>query len=551
MSSSSPDISFEHFDPSYELGNVDQNGQPVRPRKKPGRKPNPPSPAQRKAQNRAAQRAFRERKRREMQEAELNVKRSMYQRDQAIQEANMLRQKNEELLYENNYLKGFVLTLKLACMANRVDVPKFWDANKTDVYGSDHLTFSRTKGIPQSLEFFLDHQRHIISHSSSLSASASEKETSKNEDKDLLAKVSSSPPSTIQDLYSSLLDSTSNNNSKVSTSLSSLSSPMSDPSDATLTDLDVASIAPQLANHLENSFFQQLLSTDLVPRGQAGNLASILTQHQQQSSLPSQPITNENNDNNDMDISVYLNDPMDTLFDNTANNTDAAKNVLTTTKESDSLSTDTSSSETEESRQVKEEIINSAIKTPSFCPKEAINRLRSLQNASKDPTLFTPTELQRTIPHDRRIDIIPWPPLRDHMILFQDFYDVDDMFDILVENAVFTGGEIGNPDCWLVPKRFLVKYWFLLPNHRPHKRTDDAVETVVNFGQQMLQMLNERKQMYINREQYSTHFPKQFDENIHKQSYHYHQRPSASMSPSFLETMNVFMTANNNIFAAS
>ena len=122
--------------------------------------------------------------------------------------------------------------------------------------------------------------------------------------------------------------------------------------------------------------------------------------------------------------------------------------------------------------------------------------------------------------------------MRDHMILFQDFYDVDDLFDTLIESAVFTGGEIGNPDCWLVPKRFLVKYWFLLPNHRPHKRTDDAVETVVNFGQQMLQMLNERKQMYINREQYATHFPKQFDESIHKQSYHYHKRSSTSISSS-------------------
>lgn len=35
---------------------------PVKIRKKPGRKPNPASPALRKAQNRAAQRAFRERK---------------------------------------------------------------------------------------------------------------------------------------------------------------------------------------------------------------------------------------------------------------------------------------------------------------------------------------------------------------------------------------------------------------------------------------------------------------------------------------------------------
>lgn len=41
---------------------LDEQGNPIKIRKKPGRKPNPASPALRKAQNRAAQRAFRERK---------------------------------------------------------------------------------------------------------------------------------------------------------------------------------------------------------------------------------------------------------------------------------------------------------------------------------------------------------------------------------------------------------------------------------------------------------------------------------------------------------
>ncbi|KAI9273084.1 hypothetical protein BDA99DRAFT_499991 [Phascolomyces articulosus] len=579
MSSLSPDISFEHFDPNYELGNIDQNGQPVRPRKKPGRKPNPPSPAQRKAQNRAAQRAFRERKRREMQEAELNVKRSMYQRDQAIQEANMLRQKNDELLYENNYLKGFVLTLKLACMANRVDVPKFWDANKTDAYGADRLTFSRTKGIPQSLEFFLDRHRHIISYSDDPSSTTTtNNSTSTQHDKDVLAKMSSSLPSTIHDLYSSLLDTTSNSNNNTSSTSSSSSSTSSSGGSAptsgpTIGGIDLASIAPQLASHLETPFFQQLLGTDLVARGQAGDLASLLSQHQQQqqTTIPSQtstmeshhPTPSNSSHNHDMDISVYLNDPMDTLFDNNNNNNHNnentnVKNVSSTPAHEDDGSCASSyTSETEEQQQAKEQSIISTIKTPSFCPKDAINRLRSLQHASKDPTLFIPTELQRTIPHDTRIDLIPGAAMRDHMILFQDFYDVDDLFNTLIENAVFTGGEIGNPDCWLVPKRFLVKYWFLLPNHRPHKRTDDAVETVVNFGQQMLQMLKERKQMYINREQHPTHFPKQYEEQQQRSHHHHHHHHheqhhlQSSITPSLLETMSVFMTSNNNIFAAS
>ncbi|KAI8139387.1 hypothetical protein BJV82DRAFT_582043 [Fennellomyces sp. T-0311] len=485
---SSPDISFEHFDPSYELGSVGQNGEAVRPRKKPGRKPNPPSPAQRKAQNRAAQRAFRERKRREMQEAELNVKRSMYQRDQAVQEANVLRQKNQELLYENNYLKGFVLTLKLACLANRVDVPKFWDAGKTDAYGAERLTFSRTKGIPQSLEFFLDRQHRIISFSDSAS----------KDDKDLLAKVSSSPPSSIQDLYSTLLGNTNSN-----------------------VGLDVATIAPQLANHLESPFFQQLLNTDLVSsRASSNDLTSLLN------STPSS-FTSESTpeDTTDMDLSIYINDPMDSLLEN-----GTAENVLL--KE-----------EKEKSSCDVEENVEEATKLPFMVTAEAIHRLRSLQHIGKDCTSpFTPTELQRTIPHDTRIDIIPGAAMRDHMILFQDFYDADDLFTTLIENAVFTGPELGNPDCWLVPKRFLAKYWFLLPNHSPQKRTDDAVETAVNFGQKMLQMLMDRKQMYIDREDHPSCFPRQYEDSASS---------TTSSTPPSLETMNVFMTANNDIFAAS
>ena len=332
---SSPDISFEHFDPSHELGSIDQSGETVRPRKKPGRKPNPPSPAQRKAQNRAAQRAFRERKRREMQEAELNVKRSMYQRDQAIQEANMLRQRNQELIYENNYLKGFVLTLKLACLANRVDVPKFWDAGKTDAYGAERLTFSKTKDIPQSLEFFLDTQQHIISFS----------EGTKKDEKELLAKVSSSPPSSIQDLYSTLLGSANGS-----------------------MGLDVANIAPQLANHLESPFFQQLLNTDLVSRAPSSDLTNLLNSASSSFTSQSTP-----EDTTDMDLSIYLNDPMDTLLED-----DTTKNVLSEEAEKPTYEMDGEKEQEPSSKTV--------------ITAEAIHRLRSLQHIGKDCTSpFTPS----------------------------------------------------------------------------------------------------------------------------------------------------------------
>jgi hypothetical protein len=92
------------------------------------------------------------------------------------------------------------------------------------------------------------------------------------------------------------------------------------------------------------------------------------------------------------------------------------------------------------------------------------------------------------------------------MILYQDFYDANELFDYLAESSVFLGGELGNPDSWFVPPNFFKKYWFLCPNHK-HDRMDNAVEIMVNLGKKMIQLMATRKQMYIEREQYAEFFP--------------------------------------------
>lgn len=222
-------IAFEHFNPEIELGNLDENGNTIRPRKKPGRKPNPPSAAQRKAQNRASQRAFRERKRCEMLDAEQRVQKYMLARDNAVRETKRLQRRLDELRYETNYLKGYALTLKMACIANKVQIPKIWDTGVKDAYGADELTFSLTKHVPQQLEFFLDKELNIISLA---------EDQQMTEDDDNLP-----PPSSV---------------------LSSSPEPSSDDSGDFDMNQNLASIAPQLASHLKNSFFQKLLNTDLV-----------------------------------------------------------------------------------------------------------------------------------------------------------------------------------------------------------------------------------------------------------------------------------------------
>ncbi|ORY05465.1 hypothetical protein K493DRAFT_296511 [Basidiobolus meristosporus CBS 931.73] len=72
-------------------------------KKKPGRKPNPASPALRKAQNRAAQRAFRERKEKHLKELEACVKEL---RDNQHKVHNELRRENQKLRYLIQILKN-------------------------------------------------------------------------------------------------------------------------------------------------------------------------------------------------------------------------------------------------------------------------------------------------------------------------------------------------------------------------------------------------------------------------------------------------------------
>ncbi|KAG0167277.1 hypothetical protein DFQ28_004352 [Apophysomyces sp. BC1034] len=501
------DISFEHFDPELELGNLDENGRPIRPRKKPGRKPNPPSPAQRKAQNRAAQRAFRERKRREMREAETTVKRCLQIRDRALREANSLRKKTEELRYENNYLKGCVLTLKLACVANRVDVPKFWDTGATDDVGAERLTYSRTQGIPQSLEFFLDKYRNIISIDQNHVSPPKEVNT-----------FDCSPPSALVDLAEELSLSPGSSGSSSDSFLSLHSDPLTpsfaDQFQQDLSPMDIsqslATIAPQLATHLESSFFQQLLNTDLM-----SNLDNINLSEQ----LPTELVAlvppewrsllqtlGGPKPTKEQEPDIMEDHSSSTVFIKQEEDGETEKEEEE--EEEWDAKTGLLRSTTEFNPDHHEELPSTDKKIlPPMSPLQALDYLRAMKNMDKDTrALHTPTELQRTIPHDTRIDVVPGAAMRDHMIVFQDFYDANELFNYLLESATFLGGELGNPDCWFVSPNFLSKYWFLCPNHKP-QRMDNVVDIMVQLGQRMIQMMFERKQMYIQRERYAEYFP--------------------------------------------
>lgn len=400
------DISFEHFDPELELGNLDENGRPIRPRKKPGRKPNPPSPAQRKAQNRAAQRAFRERKRREMREAESTVKRCVYARDQALGEVRRLKRRLEELQFETNYLKGYALTLKMACIANQVEVPKFWDTGVTDDIGSDELTFSKTKGVPQQLEVFLDKKLNIISidqHASSLHQLQNENNTMSDNDLPPSSILSCSSPAT----SSYLVDDDQPPQSPLSSSSSSSSSVASPGASSCVSDFDnasqanshhsnsnsdfnindtLSSIAPQLANHLETPFFQQLLNTDLVgthlqqpcATNHASSLSNSFPTTEQQQINVSSPHSNDATEQQEQSV-----EEEEKMID--------AKTGLirSVTEFVNNMDTDDSSSSSASSVHSNDKKI-----FPPMTPLDAIHQMRTVKNLSSSTrALFTPSKL--------------------------------------------------------------------------------------------------------------------------------------------------------------
>ncbi|CDS12781.1 hypothetical protein LRAMOSA04965 [Lichtheimia ramosa] len=513
------DIAFEHFDPEIELCNVDENGRPIRPRKKPGRKPNPPSPAQRKAQNRAAQRAFRERKRREMREAEANVKRAMYARDQAIREANKLRRRVRDLEYENKHLKGFMLTLKLACHAHRVDVPNYSDTGARDELGNEKMMESSSKLMPQNLEFFLDRHSHIVSlQDESLPKSIDPQTPSSMNNASTPSSSNYSINTTTQSstLDQFLLSSPSQHHEK--SMPGSFDFGTEDPSEP-LPPLDLTQTAtallPQLQSinnttsqlsQIDPSIFQGLMQTELVSGfidqitrpeftiDQTPPELAALLPPEWRTSLHDYSIRTQSTDkadqHDDNEQSTIKAETIDSNMSDLWNPEQQQDDTASPTKPRYTLGP------------------NGERIYPPMTPLEYLDEMRIIQRTDKKTwAFFEPTELQRNVPHDIRIDVIPGAMMRDQMILFQDYYDANELFNFLFNTAMFMGGSPGNQDHWFVPPSFLRKYWFLVPNQKPPLRMDNSVEIVVYLGSRLQEAMQLRKQMYYERERYIEHFP--------------------------------------------
>lgn len=116
-------FSFQHFDQECDFGVDNEEGERVRKRKRPGRKPNPPSLQERRAQNRAAQKAFRERE----QQRKVEKEKQWQNFSREIQE---LKNQLAIVQFEAKYLKACVLHLTLSCLVHRGSVPHIWTESR-------------------------------------------------------------------------------------------------------------------------------------------------------------------------------------------------------------------------------------------------------------------------------------------------------------------------------------------------------------------------------------------------------------------------------------
>ncbi|KAI8368429.1 hypothetical protein EDC96DRAFT_505598 [Choanephora cucurbitarum] len=299
------------------VSNMPAYEQPIKIRKKPGRKPNPASPALRKAQNRAAQRAFRERKEKHLKDLESTIRQLREQRTHAVKELNLTKSKMDAYRAENWYLKGVVLTLQFVCLHHNIHIPTH------SPYLTEEALSEMAKTTPHAIEAYVNAYTRNNIH-----------------------------------------------------------------------------LKPTMAAHFSNIELDQTMSPEMGSFQEEGEEEEWI-QPKEEEEERTEPATKPN---------------------------------------------------------------------PSSI--SAIQRLRlqlrlqsTLSNIGKSAARLQPTILQLAIPHDPRIDLVPTPHMRDRMILFRDLMDYDRCFAMLLNGAIYHGGDPTMSASWELPAEFFAEFWYLAINY--------------------------------------------------------------------------------------
>ncbi|KAI9313589.1 hypothetical protein BX666DRAFT_2030361 [Dichotomocladium elegans] len=361
---------------SQQQRHLDENGQPIKIRKKPGRKPNPASPALRKAQNRAAQRAFRERKERHLRELENTIRSLREQRNNAVKELSSVKSKLDGYKAENWYLKGVVLTLQFVCLHHNIVIP-----NHSPYLSEDALNdIARTS--PHAIEAYVNaYARNDIDLKPMMASQFANiaKDESVDPDEEKSERMRDDKESSVQDDF------------------------LSETSGGGFSMFYQDTVAPST---LRNNEDDAANTTD----------DSMIQEH---------------------DIKIESSLAGSSLPDCSMDETSVHENV-----------------------------------SPSPSSLTAIQQIRlqlrvqsTLSRLGKSSVRLQPTLLQLAIPHDPRIDLIPTPHMRDRMIIFRDLMDYDRCFTMLLNGAVYHGGDPTMAESWELPAEFFSEFWYLTINY--------------------------------------------------------------------------------------
>lgn len=388
----------------------DEHGQPIKIRKKPGRKPNPASPALRKAQNRAAQRAFRERKERHLKDLEGTIRQLREQRNSAVKELNQTKSKMDAYRAENWYLKGVVLTLQFVCLHHNIHIPTH------SPYLTEEALSEMAKTTPHAIEAYVNaYTRNNINLKPTMAAHFA---NSPANDKD-------SPE---QPAYNDADDEDEQDDTEMMDESSQQD--QDDPDD------EYGEQKTSDANYRRHSS----LSSD----------------------TPYHVKLEEEEDDETMTQWIKQHNENKRLRDQAKK--DKEEKEANKPKKDDGTSTEENGGSGGGGGDDDEQPNPSSI--------SAIQRIRlqlrvqsTISNIGKSSARLQPTILQLAIPHDPRIDLVPTPHMRDRMIIFRDQMDYDRCFAMLLNGALYHGGDPTMSASWELPAEFFSEFWYLAINY--------------------------------------------------------------------------------------
>ncbi|KAF9093545.1 hypothetical protein BGX27_001607 [Mortierella sp. AM989] len=483
-------------------GHSSSSEPPNKIRKKPGRKPNPASPAVRKEQNRAAQRAFRDRKERHLQEMETTIKELKETNTRISQrlqkDAQQFKTTMETLQSENYYLRQVVFSFETAL--NKGGNIATLQEVKAELYRRHYEKHSTKKlsGTPSQsretlpsastassmflpngdLPFQLIPENCRQSHEQ-VPAESPVATASSNPSNSAIPPILSIPPSP----SSSFGDVSANPPSNPSDSLQSLWNRSEDPEDETIFSVNnnilykapplycmidpnggklIKTITPCEPPSPPRPFFTKRTEYNINSRSVFDELQSSLFPPGTLQSIIHTELASPQEIVNDITMLDQLHGRRP-FKDPVISPGQAGIALYASSTDYPSPCAPTSLLDDENNEFV--------LATPSLGLDDGLkqtvipsNRLQlEIKVLASAPPVVDPNIDPKiyALPHDSRIDLIPCPKLRAQLILHQKKLDLEELCQLLINGARCHGHPL-DPHSWELPDEFFDRYGFLL-----------------------------------------------------------------------------------------